>query len=242
MKKVVGAFASIFAVAAAAGLLTAANADAASIATSNQAAYDAFTAGAAGTVNFDDVTGVAGFPDTSVTGDAAITDRYRPQGLLFSSTGGPAGAVNGPSDASSDPNLLSGTRNDAGTVRLKFDEPINVNIVLPGTATTGGTNLIGAFLDPTGAITQLSVYDSLGNLLESVQGNQGEWVAIGRATPDISSAVFSYVSGQGYPGFTIDDVRFGPISPVSAVPVPAALPLMGSALAALGLLRRRKAA
>lgn len=99
------------------------------------------------------------------------------------------------------------------------------------------TTKVGVWNDPTGSLIQLSVFDINGDLLESIQADQGFFICV--SNPLIASATFSYVSTQSVAGFSLDDVTFGP---VSAVPVPAAAWNFGSGLLGLiGIARRKKA-
>ena len=88
-----------------------------------------------------------------------------------------------------------------------YTQPIDVQFVIPGTNTPTTGNLIGAWLDPTGSIVKLEVFDAGNNSIESVQGNQGEFIAI--KALGIARATFSFVQAQAFPGFSIDDLFFG---------------------------------
>jgi hypothetical protein len=99
--------------------------------------------------------------------------------------------------------------------------------------------LIGGFFDAIGG-TAISAYDSNGNLLGSVANDQLGLEFLGLVTSDnsalISGLLFSLV-GPEPAGFAVDDIRFGVGNQViNPVPLPAALPLMGSVFCAGGFL------
>jgi hypothetical protein len=182
-------------------------AQAVTIASLDQATVDAFVAGANGPVGFDGVPGNNQSGGALVAAENAIDDELESIGLLFSSTGGPAVAVNAPGDARSDPNLLGGTSlNGSSAAVVDYVAPITVTFVVPGTATPTTVGLIGAWLDPTGSVVRLDAFDASDALIESVQGDQGQFVGVSAA--GIAKATFSYVQTQSVQGFTIDDLFF----------------------------------
>jgi hypothetical protein len=103
----------------------------------------------------------------------------------------------------------------------------------------------------------LKFFDATGALLGAIDGQQ----SFASTDPGVGQAGFAFVVSPDEQAYvngllaqgatlaleaTLNDAAGGPdtftVANVSAVPVPAAQPLLGSALAALALLRRRKAA
>ncbi len=213
---------------------------AASIVTTDQNIVDTFQTGAS-VLGFDALMangggGSNGNTGTPIQPESQLTDQFLNLGVIFSSTGGTVGVVGAPGDAVSLFNVIGGSSLGNTLPVLNYFEPITLQFVSPNTTTPATTTKVGAWNDPTGSLIQLSVFDINGNLLESIQANQGFFIGI--SNPLIASATFNYVSSQSVNGFSLDDVTFGS---VSAVPVPAAVWLFGSGLLGLIGIAKRKA-
>jgi hypothetical protein len=132
---------------------------------------------------------------------------------------------------------------------LLFNDDVGPNIPFTLANPVSG---IGAYIqggDQGPFVAQITAFGINGNLLGSVTENGvsvGNDQAVGTAifigltdtTADISEIEFSLLSEDGS-----NSIALGPIetSDVSAVPLPAALPLFGSVLLGLGVLGRRRA-
>jgi hypothetical protein len=201
---------------------------------SNNAAAVASFVGTSMLIGFDNITGCV-LNGTNCTNGRAVaaawkvTNQYAGQGVEFSSGNNPAFVVSYAPDARSDPNLLGGTSvNQAGTLVINYRSPIDARFA------SGGVDLVGAWNDPTGSVVKLEAFDTGGALLASISANQGYFLGI--STPGIARATFS--TEQTSRGFTIDNFYFHPQA--VSVPLPPALGLFGTSLAALLLARRRK--
>jgi hypothetical protein len=165
--------------------------------------------------------GSQGSTGIGIQPESQLTDQFRGVGAVFSSTGGPAGVVSveglpNQADAKSPYNVIGGSIIGNPFPTLNYLEPIRMDFVLPGTNTPAPTSRIGAWNDPTGSRVRLSAFDIGGNLLESVEGDQGAFIGI--INPAIFSATFSHVVNQGSQGFSLDDVTFGIVpEPASAM-------------------------
>ena len=190
--------------------------DASSLVTVSVPAVQAFQTGSI-VLGFDEVPGNAGGSTPGAAGtpvqlQSRVTQRYRDQGVLFSSSAGPIGVVSvqglsNQSDAHSPYNLIGGTESIDTIPRLSWYAPITLQFLDPLTGLPAVTDRVGAWNDPTGSIILLSAYDIGGNLIESVQASQGFF--LGLQDPGIASATFSWVSNQATQGFSLDDVTFG---------------------------------
>jgi hypothetical protein len=212
---------------------------AATVVTTDQTIVDTFQVGAS-IFGFDALPsngggGSSGNTGTPIQPESQLTSQFADFGVIFSSTGGAVGVVGAPSDAVSPPNVIGGSSVGSTLPVLNYLEPISLQFVLPNSTIPALTTRIGAWNDPTGSLIQLSVFDINGNLLESVQGDQGFFIGI--SNPLIASATFSYISTQSVNGFSLDDITLGP---VSAVPVPPAAWLFGSSLIGLFGIAKRK--
>jgi hypothetical protein len=210
-----------------------------SLVTTDPNQVSAFVGGAT-RLGFDEVTGSAGGLGSLVPTGAQISTNYQGQGVLISSTGGPAYAATRAVDAVSDPNLLGGTnRNASNQLITAWLQPITIDFVVPSTASPGRTSLVGAWNDPTGSRIRLEVFDARGMLIDSVEANQGSFLGI-RAS-GIVRARFVHVQTQSVTGFTVDDLYF---DTPTALPVPlgpaAWSGLLVSLLAGLGWLGSRR--
>jgi len=209
------------------------------VVTTDQNIVDTFQIGSS-VLGFDSLPangggGSSGNTGTPIQPESQLTDQFLDLGVIFSSTGGSVGVVGAPSDAVSPSNVIGGSSAGSTLPVLNYFEPISLQFVSPNTTTHAITTKIGAWNDPTGSLIQLSVFDINGNLLESIQADQGFFIGI--SNPLIASATFSYVSTQSVNGFSLDDVTFGS---VSAVPLPAAVWLFGSGLIGLVCAAKRK--
>ena len=213
------------------------------IVTTDQATVSAFQVGTS-VIGFDDIPPNGGGGSGGNTGvpiqlESQLTDQFSDLGVIFSSNGGPVGvaSVEGLSnelDAVSPFNLIGGSSLSNALFVLNYFEPITLQFVMQNTTIPAIISSVGAWNDPTGSRILLSVFDINGDLLESVQADQGFFIGI--SNPLIASATFSYVSTQSVSGFSLDDVTIGT---VSAVSVPATVWLFGSGLIGLiGFARR----
>ena len=227
-------------------LMYASSSWAVSLVTTDVGEVAAFQAGAT-VLGFDELPpngGGGSFGNTGVPIEpgSQLTDQYVDSGIVFSSTAGPVGVVSveglsNEADATSPFNLIGGSSEGSTGAVLDYFQPITLNFVLPDSSTGALTSSVGAWNDPTGSRIRLSVYDVNGNLLESVEADEGFFVGI--SNPLISSATFSYVINQSVPGFALDDVTFGT---VSAIPLPSAVWLLGSGILGLvGVARHNRA-
>lgn len=180
--------------------------------------------------------GSNGNTGTPIQSGSQLTDQFSNLGVLFSSTGGPVGVVglqglSNQSDARSPFNVIGGSLAGSPLPTLNYFESINVSFVIPNTTTPTLTTKVGAWNDPSGSRIRLSVFDLNGILLESTEADQGSFIGI--TNPSIASATFSFVSVQGVPGFSLDDVTFGGVGGGSPVPEPNTMLLLGSGLIVL---------
>jgi len=194
-------------------LVVASDATATVISTSDPGVVATFVAGAFGPIGFDGVPGNDFTSGAAVSAANAVDDASDELGILFSSTGGPAVAVNRAVDAHSDPNLLAGTSLNGATVVVDYLQPIELEFVQQGTANPSTTNLVGAWLDPTGSTVQLEVFDATGHSIEIVQGNEGQFIGI--STPGIARARFTFLQNNSVPGFSIDDLFVSQLPPTT---------------------------
>jgi hypothetical protein len=184
--------------------------------------------------------GSFGNTGTPIQPESQITDQFSNVGVIFSSTGGAVGVIgveglSNETDATSSFNLIGGSSPGTTLPVLDYFQPITLQFVLPNTTTPALTTRVGAWNDPTGSRILISVFDLNGDLLESVQADEGFFIGI--TNPSIASATFSFISTQSVPGIALDDVTIGSVSAVP-VPVPAAVWLFGSGL--IGLIGMRK--
>lgn len=225
--------------ATAAGLWIAAPAQAQTLVTQDLGQVAGFRAGAT-VLTFDDHASTSDVPGSEVDPDALVLDDYAGQGVFITSAIGPAAVVYDSSgtDAKSGRHMLAGTARD-GSFYVRYDAPISFHFLQPSTGDPATTNRFGFWNDPTGARVLLSVYGADDQLLESVEADQGYFAGITRA--GIARAEISYVSPGAYPGFSVDDVTFGPVGAdsASAVPEPGAMLLFLPALGVVAALRKR---
>ncbi len=109
-------------------------------------------------------------------------------------------------NAGSLPNIIGGgtSPNTGWRETIRFDFPSE-------------TQAIGAQTDGSGSRTMLTAYDSIGNIIDSVSGNEGQFMGI--SAPGISFALWEWVSDQGAHGFSLDNVTFtAPDDHVTPVP------------------------
>jgi hypothetical protein len=180
--------------------------------------------------------GATGFP---IEVASQLLDQFIGVGVVFSSTGGPVGVVSAEglpneSDPHSPFNGIGGSEPGTPLPKLNYLEPIHIDFVVPGTTTPATTTRVGAWNDPTGSLIQLDVFDSIGNLLDSIQADQGFFVGI--ENPSIASATFSHVSTQSASGFSLDDVTFDNV----IVPEPTTFTLCALGLLGIGVVANRR--
>lgn len=189
---------------------------ASTLVTKDQTIVTAFQRG--GTVlNFDSISpngggGSNGNTGTPIQLDSQLTDQFASEGVIFSSTAGAVGVVSveglsNETDATSPFNLIGGSSAGTTLPELDYFQPITLQFVLPNTTTPAVTSSVGAWNDPTGSRILLSVFDLNGDLLESVQADEGFFIGI--TNTSIASATFSFISTQSESGFSLDDVTIG---------------------------------
>ncbi|WP_419729331.1 VPLPA-CTERM sorting domain-containing protein [Lichenicola sp.] len=130
--------------------------------------------------------------------------------------------------------ILSGSPLYNGPIAIDFSTP------------QAGVGLIGGFFNAV-CSTGITAFDAQGNNLGTVCNQQTGDEFLGLVTsdgsPDIAGLLFHLV-GSEPAGFDIDNVQFGTtgqvIVPPTGVPEPAAIGILGTALAALGMVRRRR--
>ena len=212
---------------------------ASTIATTDAAQIAAFQAGAT-IVTFEGIGGITAFhnqtPGTVVPTAALLKNQI--SGLTFFSN-----AIEGPyvldltgfgniGDARSQPNVLAGTSPDGplGEAVVCFPCFIEVLFASP-------VSRVGAFNDPTGSRIELLATNQ-GNILESVQADQGQFIGANTGANNIERALFQFISTQSVNGFSLDNLTFARVSG-TAVPEPGTMVLIGTGVAALAWLRRR---
>ena len=138
--------------------------------------------------------------------------------------------------------LAFGGVNSGGVVDLLT--PVDGRIVLPGTLTTGATNFFyaEAGFAEAGSLT-LSLFDSSLHFIASVL-NGSPLGLNDRTTFSYSGSGVSYFRISGNDTWGADEIRLNTPTAISAVPLPPAVLLLGSALfgiGGLGRLRSKKA-
>ena len=199
--------------------------------------------GAGSILDFESLPGVPGVP----AGFTPLTDQY--PGLIFSSEGAP--------------NTYQNT--DPGDVNGRFNAPAQILPAIGGGGfPTSGVRYLGGdtyggldtsdlridFLSPVDAVgfnmidndftnVRIQAFSALGTLLETVivpEVGEGGVTFTGIAASSISYIIIDGENGGLYDSTFLDDMMYQP----TVVPVPAALPLLLSALAGLGFAGRRK--
>lgn len=185
---------------------------ASSIVTFDLAAAAAWQSGAR-ILGFDATPGMEPyFPGTIVPRSGQLTAEYAAcVGAVLSSAGGPAAIISvagttQQGDAQSQPNILGGTVLSGSNVVIQYVGFIEIEFVDEAGKPAPATR-VGAWNDPSGSRIRLSVFDARGQVLETVEANQGAFLGIER--PGIARARFQYVQSQGSQGFTLDDVTIG---------------------------------
>jgi len=188
----------------------------------------------AAVINFDDLTGSGNF-----FAPTPVSNQYSSLGVVFSDPSGPVGASLGSTlqySGYSSPNVLFAFQGqsdgDAGDLRLDFSVPVeNVSW--------------NAFLSESYYMTAMA-YGYNGALLSSFTTSPVATFGDAMSVDITTSAPISYLLLTSQPtflpgfygNFGIDDLTFD--SPVSATPLPAALPLFAGGLGILGVLGRRR--
>jgi hypothetical protein len=164
-------------------------------------------------VDFDQLPGMPTFAiGTPVAPPSQLSTQYVAcAGAVFASDGGPAVTLDlegtgQEGDAKSFPNVICGTALSNRTVVIDYARPIHVTLV-NGAGQPMLAQKFGAWNDPTGSIVRLDVFDSNGDLLESTQGSQGQFIGIEHE--GIASATFTVVQFQTAGGFSLDDITIG---------------------------------
>ncbi len=131
--------------------------------------------------------------------------------------------------------ILSGSPLYNGPIAIAFSTP------------QAGVGLIGGYFNnvcSTGITAFDAAGDNLGTVCNSTTGDEFLGLVTSDGSADISGLLFHLV-GSEPAGFDIDNVQFGlpgQVTVPGAIPEPASLALLGTAFAALGLVRRRKKA
>ncbi len=217
------------------------------------------------TINFDppsgggdlpaSLTAMSNSPGSSVPSSAQLSDQYRADGVLFSSTDPFVAVV-----AATSPNGIGGV---TGSGLLSYADPVIFTFVVPGTSTPGVTNDVSIQADASGIPGQfatLRAFDIDGNLIDIVTLNDIGSEVWNINLAGVHSARFDFpttsdgtlTTGSAFgngTGIALDNLIFGPVTQApssgpgpSAVPLPAmvwdSLILLGG-LAGVGALRRR---
>jgi hypothetical protein len=210
------------------------------ISTTDAAQVAAFQSGAT-VLGFDELApntvggSLQGNTGAPIQAASQLSAQYAAQGVVFSSSGGPLGVISveglsNQADAKSPFNVIGGSVLSGGIPVLNYFSPITLVF-------NALTSKVGAWNDPTGSNVTLSAYNLAGDLIESVTGDQGLFLGI--AADGIARAVFTYNVTQGAQGFSLDDVTFVAVPPVSPVPLPASALLLLTGLIGLKGARRR---
>ena len=199
-------------------------------------------------ISFESLPGMSNSPGAAVPlGSQLSTQFLASDGVVFSSGAGYVAVVDhvagcGAPCTPTPPNIIGGT---AANGTLSYTTPITAGFFsIANTsvkATTGFVRVLGETF-PDGSTLTLEAYGVAGNLLGSVSQNEGTVFGQG-ATLSLTLAGIQSVrfySNSGTVGF--DNIEFGALSAVNAVPEPASWALMiaGFGLAGAAARRRRE--
>jgi PEP-CTERM motif len=212
--------------------------------------YNAFATGAT-LQNFESISGMtplglasyANALDSSTAVPVAAQLGLDIPGLLFHSGGG---SFNNPTGNPGTPTALLGGladivddirsgRNFVGSLEINtenLDLDQFIEIVFINTLQAR----VGVWLNPSLGNVTMTAFDSSGSSLEQVSGTAGNFVGFERSAADIK---FVSIVNNNAAGFTIDDLTYAGARSSTPVPEPGTLTLIGLAIAAMALMRRR---
>jgi hypothetical protein len=121
--------------------------------------------------------------------------------------------------------MLAGTSSLGSGPLVNYYSPIYVTCVVPNTTQPRPVDRIGGWNDVTGSRIRLTAFDEFGAPIDSVEADQGSYLAI--VAPGICSARFVYLYTESIAGWTLDNLAVGvrPVLGVAPAEVQSALRL-----------------
>ena len=167
-----------------------------------------------------------------------LTDQFRSDGVLFGRTGVSAGVaiLLGAASPSSGNNSVAGLDENGlipGSILGSFIGGTYFSFVVPGTATPGATNWISFTIGDNGEDIDLFDISAFASDDSAVYNQSFAHESRFPVTIAVTGIHRVAIDFRGDFGYTLDDLVFNTPVPV---PVPAGLPLFGTAVAGLGLI------
>lgn len=200
------------------------------------------TSAQAVTITFDTLPGMTNTPGVAVPVVSQLSDAFLlSDGVLFSSAAGYAAVVNhAPAPMITPPNLIAGV---TASGILSYGTPLEISFFDPSSpstlATTDFVSIRGDRAPFPGATATMEIFDIFGASLGSVSDSDSALgLTLSLSIPGIHSVRLTQNSaGVGFDGtIGFDNLEF---NAVTAVPLPAALPLFALGLLGVGCRRYR---